>query len=77
MTIRVRDGQRGRIPAIASAGLGSCVWCPGQATPATEFGTLDGRAVVSGCRWHMRLFVQRGELRAIYPSPKASQRRRG
>ena len=58
-----------------------CPWCPSGSprgrAPSSHVGMLDGRVVLVGCQWHMRLFVARGELRAISVTPRSSQRRRG
>lgn len=66
---------RSMAPAAELAGR-PCPWCPAAARQvSTHVGQLDGRVVVSGCAWHMRLFVQRGEVRAM-PEPAARRRRR-
>lgn len=80
-TLRSGPGVRGmRARQAVDLDDRGCPWCPcgspsGRA-PSSHVGTIDGRVVLVGCQWHMRLFVQRGELQAITASPKDSGRRR-
>jgi hypothetical protein len=58
-------------------GQGGCPWCPrGSPQRSTHVGLCDGSVLVYGCHWHMRLWRQRGELRAIQTPPPPTRRRR-
>jgi hypothetical protein len=82
MTLRAAPGARGmRERQPADLDDRGCPWCPcgtpDGRPPSSHVGLIDGRVVLVGCHWHMKLFVQRGELRALPSAPKVSKRRRG
>ena len=35
-----------------------CPWCPKRTNKATHVGICNGLAMVSGCEWHMRMWLR-------------------